>query len=120
MKNILIVDDSAEIRETLSKLLKTIDGLIIAGEADNYPSAINNFENLKPDTVILDIDLPIGNGIDILTEMKKIDPNVTIIMFTNYSNHTLKKMAIKQGADFFLDKSSDIDKLTEILTELAN
>ncbi len=119
MKNILIVDDSAEVRENLAKLLKTIEGVRLVGEAFDYISGIDRFDKLKPDIIILDIDLPAGTGIQVLSEVKKISPSTIIIMFTNYSNHVIKKLAIRQGANYFLDKSIDIDKLADILTELA-
>ena len=120
MKRILIVDDSAEVREYLSKLLKSIEGIQLAGEAEDYVSAIDNFKKLNPQAVILDIDLRVENGIKVLTELKRLSPSTIVIMFTNYTNHILKNLAIKQGADFFLDKSNDIDKLINILTNLAD
>lgn len=119
MKNILIVDDSTEVRENLSKLLRTIDGINIVGEASDYLSGIDRFDKLRPDIIILDIDLPVGTGIKVLSEVKKVSPSTTVIMFTNYSNHMIKNLAVKQGADYFLDKSNDIDKLADILTDIA-
>jgi len=120
MKNILIVDDSAEVRVNLIKLLDTVKGIKIIGEAEDYFSAIDNFKKLNPDIVILDIDLPNINGIEILSEIKKLNQSAVVIMFTNFTNRVMKKLAAKRGADFFLDKSNDIDKLEQILIELAD
>lgn len=120
MKNILIVDDSAEVRVNLIKLLETVKGIKIIGEAEDYFSAIDNFKKFNPDIVILDIDLPNINGIEILSEIKKLNQSATVIMFTNFTNRVMKKLAVKKGADFFLDKSNDIDKLEQLLIELAD
>lgn len=120
MKNILIVDDSAEVRVNLRKLLETVKGIKIIGEAEDYFSAIDNFKKFTPDIVILDIDLPDINGIEILSEIKKLNQSAIVIMFTNFTNRVMKKLAVKKGADFFLDKSNDIDKLEQLLIELAD
>ena len=119
MKKILLVDDSVEVRTTLAKLLGTIRGIQIVGQASDSLTFIEQFEKSRPNIVILDINLPVGNGIEILSMIKNISPITVVIMFTNYSNDAFKESTAKLGADYFLDKSTDVDKLLEILTNLS-
>ena len=119
MKNILIVDDSVDVRDNLSKLINTVKSLKILAAVGDSPAVIEQFEKQKPDIVILDIDLEIGNGIEILSTIKNISPATKVIMFTNYANEAFKKSTIRLGADYFLDKTQDVDKLMSILSSLA-
>jgi YesN/AraC family two-component response regulator len=119
MKNILLVDDSPIIIKGLKKIIGTIENLNIAGEAETTYAALDLFKQNKPDIVILDINLRGGNGIDIIHDFKKLNPSTVVIMLTNYSKETFRKTSLEHGANYFLDKITDVDKLIEILTELA-
>ena len=119
MVNILIVDDSEEVRENLSRLISTIDGLNIIGKAENHSDAVMLFEKHKPYIVILDIDLGLENGIEILKHIKHLYPATIVIMLTNYSNSGFKLSTEKLGADYFLDKSLDLERLINILMNIA-
>ena len=118
MKTILIVDDSVEVRKNLTKLIETLTGVKIIGAVADSPSVIKQFERQNPDIVILDIDLEIGNGIEILSTIKNLSPSTKVIMFTNYANEAFKRSTLRLGADYFLDKTQDVEKLMSILGDL--
>lgn len=120
MRKILIVDDSTQVRKNLVRLIGRIKGYTCVGEAENTAGVIVQLEAVKPDIVILDINLTDENGIDILAMIKNISPSTIVIMFTNYSKKGFKTISSKLGAEYFLDKTEDIDKLITILTELAS
>jgi len=120
MKKILIVDDSVSLRKDLKRFLQPIENIEIVGEASNSADAVRKHEALKPDIIILDIDLKSGNGIEVLTKIKKCLVPSTVIMFTNYSNYAFQKAAERLGANYFLDKTKDVDRLVDILKELAD
>ncbi len=83
MKNILIVEDSAIIRENLEKLISFIDGVRIIGAVHDYNGAVDNIEKKSPDIVILDIELNGSSGLDVLYFIKQDKRKPTVIIFTN-------------------------------------
>lgn len=118
MKKILLVDDSKEIIQILLKWIKPLNNLEVIGTAGTEVSAINLFNELKPDILILDINLKRGSGINVLSEIKTTCPKVIVIMLTNYGMDVFRKVAVDHGADYFVDKTKDIDQLIDILTKL--
>ena len=119
MKKILIVDDSATLRKDLRKLLQPIKNIEIIGEAIDSAGALRQCEALNPDIMILDIDLKNGNGIEVLTKVKKCSRSPIIMMFTNYSNSAYQKAAMRLGAGYFFDKTNDVEKLVSTLIDLS-
>ncbi|MDP3149932.1 MAG: response regulator transcription factor [Ignavibacteria bacterium] len=120
MKNILIIDDSVSIRKEIRKILKSVGGIKVVGEAAEPVEALKLYEAHKPDIIILDIDLKDGNGIDVLAQIRSSEKKVIIIMFTNYFNAAFQKASERLGANYFLDKTNDVDKLINIMKELAH
>ena len=72
-----------------------------------------------PDVGIFDIKLARGNGIDALTEAKRRVPGLVGIVMSNYATPQHLKASADAGAEFFLDKSSDFERITEILSSIA-
>lgn len=120
MKKILIVDDSATLRKDIKKLLNPIKSIEVIGEAIDAASAMRQCNALKPDIMILDINLKNGSGIDVLEKMKKCPQSPVTIMFTNYSKGEFQKATKRLGADYFFDKTNDIEKLIDTLTNLSS
>jgi DNA-binding NarL/FixJ family response regulator len=116
---IFIVDDSEPLRERLVKMLSEIDGVEIVGQAGNAAEAIEGIRNLKPKIVILDVQMPGGNGFKVLKAIKKGKNPPLILMFTNHDYPQYRKKCMQLGADFFLDKTKDFDNLINMFTVLA-
>ena len=116
---VLIVDDSSMVQERLLLMLSEQDGIHIVGQAQNGIDALKLIKDQKPHTVILDIRMPGGNGIDVLQNIKQINPNIKVIMFTNYPYSQYRTKCLKSGADYFLDKSAEFNKIPEIINHLA-
>ncbi|HEV2913747.1 MAG TPA: response regulator transcription factor [Pyrinomonadaceae bacterium] len=115
---IFIVDDSKAIRERLAKMLSEIDGVKVIGEASNAAEAVTGIRTLKPKVVILDIQMPDGNGIEVLKIIKQEKPAPLVMMMTNHSSAYYREKCLKLGADYFLDKARDFEKLVEIFKDL--
>ena len=79
-KTILIVDDNFYIRREVGKLFKREEGFEICGEAENGKEAIAKALKLHPDLIVLDLSMPIMNGLDAARELKQVMPTVPLIM----------------------------------------
>lgn len=115
---VVLVDDSDIVRERLRAMLGEVAGIEIVGESRDSVEAIDSIRKLNPDAVVLDIRLPNGSGIDVLQRVKEDNPSTTVIMLTNYPYPQYRRKCLEAGADFFLDKSTEFDKLPEILRHL--
>jgi DNA-binding NarL/FixJ family response regulator len=116
---IFIVDDSMPIVVRLTNILSGEENLKIVGIANNATKAIEYIAKSNPDVVILNIHMPDGNGIDILKQIKKEKPSTIVLMLTNYTESDYRKICMKEGADFFLDKSIEFEKIIDICKTLA-
>jgi DNA-binding NarL/FixJ family response regulator len=114
-----IVEDSALIRGRTKYMLSKINGVDIAGASGYVDDAIMEIKEKKPDIVILDIRLNGGNGIDVLKKIKEEKPDTTVIVFTNYMYPEYISRCKELNADYFYDKSSDFNKLFELISEKA-
>jgi len=117
---IYIVDDSEIMRERLSMLILSIEGVEISGEAETEDEAIKAIMELKPDIVILDIMLKKGNGINVLRELKKQNSTSTVIMLTSYIYPQYVRKCLGLGANFIFNKNSDIEELINTLRSFKN
>ena len=113
-KRVLIVDDSKVIRERLSSLISDTVGVELAGEAEDTQSAIHLWQSTKPDMVILDLRIPGGGGINVLSRIKKQSPETVVVILTNYPYVAYRKRCAELGADFFFDKSTEFEKVKSI------
>ena len=115
---VFIVDDSALVRERIITMISEHPGIEIIGQSKNAQEGINSILKLKPDVVILDIRMPGGNGIEVLKNIKKNGSGPTIIIFTNYPYPQYRKKCMEAGADYFFDKSTEFNKIMEVLKKL--
>ncbi len=116
---IVIADDSELLRERIKESLKDVKEVEIVGEADNGIDAIKIIKENNPDLVLLDIRMPELNGIGVLKKMKANGNKSKVCIFTNYPYSQYKTKCIEEGADYFLDKNQDLNKIPAIVAELA-
>ena len=114
----LIVDDSLIVRERLGTMLSEIPKIETVSQAKNESEARDLLRMLNPEVLLLDIQMRGGNGIDLLRKIKKERPSPLVVVFTDLSDTRYRKKCMDAGADFFFDKSTDFDKLTEVLSKL--
>lgn len=115
---VFVVEDSVPVRERLVEMIREVAGVEVVGEADSYGSAVAGIMSTQPDVAILDISLAEGNGIDVLVEVKPRLPGLKGIMLTNYSSPQHIKASADAGAEYFLDKSVDFERIAEILEQM--
>ena len=114
-----IVDDSAVLRERLTTMFSELKNVEVIGEAESALQAKEAIPRLEPDVVILDIRMPGGNGIEVLKEIKKGRNPPVVIMLTNYPYPQYRKKCMDAGANFFFDKSTEFEKVTEVFKKLG-
>jgi len=115
---VFIVDDSALVLERLTDLLKEIPDLHLVGKAGNVPEAIKSIRDVNPDAVILDLQMPGGSGLDVLRAIRPDHPSLHILICTNYPYPKYREECLTAGADFFLDKSAEFERIPVIFREL--
>lgn len=115
---IFIADDSDTLRERLTTMLLEIEGAKVVGQARNATEAVEGIRSLNPDVVILDIQMPGGSGIDVLKTIKRYARPPVVMMLTNHASAVYREKCMEWGADFFLDKSREIERLTAICESL--
>ncbi len=113
MSKILIVDDEQQIRSLLKRILE-LEGYNVC-EASDCKSAINKLTQEKPDVILCDVFLPDGNGVDLITQMKKILPECEIILLTAHGNISDGVQAIKNGAFDYITKGNDNNKIIPLI-----
>lgn len=99
-------------------MVSALKNVEVIGQAEDGLQAIDSIRELKPDAVILDIQMPNGSGIEVLQKIKIREPAPLIIMLTNYAYPQYRKRCMDAGADFFFDKSTQFDKVMKVLAAL--
>jgi DNA-binding NarL/FixJ family response regulator len=116
---LLIVDDSPLIRQRLTAMLSSVDGVEVVGQAEDVQEAIERARCLRPDALILDLRLPSGSGLDVLHAVKRDDPAPLVMMVTALAGPEQRDACLAAGADFFFSKSRDIGQLMETVETYA-
>ena len=114
--DLFIVEDSIPVRERLLRTLEGMVGLDIVGTAEDVPAAIDGLTSFPPDALILDLQLPSGSGLQVLRAVRQKLPNMRVIVMTNFAAEPYRKAAMAAGAEVFLDKSADFERVRDILT----
>ncbi len=118
---ILIVEDYLHTRKTTAYGLKIKLPDVNISEADNGQSAINYIKlEHKPDIVLMDISMPIMNGIDTTMHIKNILPETKVIMLTSFNEKKLVLSAFKSGANAYCLKNIKLDELINVIKSVLN
>jgi len=91
---VLVVDDSRLARQELRTLLAAIDGVACVGEADDVPAACTAIETLKPDVVLLDVQMPAGSGFDVLEQLSTVPPVIFVTAYDAYAVRAFQANAL--------------------------
>lgn len=112
---ILIVDDSPYVRESLGWLLRDEPGLTVAGDAANGADAISQAVKLKPDAVILDIELPDTDGFAVTRQLKQLPDPPLVVLLSIHNDALSKQRGVEAGCDAFVEKGSGWSELLTVL-----
>ncbi len=115
-QRILVVDDEKSIREALSKVLRNEDYEVLMAETGQ--EAMERYGTGRIDLLLLDLNLPGGNGWTTLDWLAKVNPLLPVVIITGRSNQ--RALAEKSGADALMEKPLDVPRLLETIQELLN
>jgi DNA-binding NarL/FixJ family response regulator len=105
-KRVLIVDDHLAMRRAVTRVLESQSNLVVCGEAENGQRAIEEAERLKPDLIVLDLSMPIMNGLEAARILRGMMPNIPILMYTSFASSNLSEAALAAGVSRVSTKSS--------------
>ncbi len=111
---VLIVDDSATIRKNLARIVAESEETEVVGEAADAQQGLELARTLHPDLVTLDLRMPGGSGLNVIKQIKQLEPSPIVMVLTNYSHAAYRKRAAEAGADFFFDKSTECNKALDV------
>lgn len=117
-KRILIVDDGAEVRQVLRAILEARTDYEICGEAANGVEAVGKALELKPDLLLLDVAMPMLNGVEVASVLAGAMPDLPIVIYTMYSEMLGLSLATAVGAKAVISKADGIGKLLECVGSL--
>ena len=117
--NVFIVEDSASIRERLVAMLGGIEGVTVVGQAETPGEALEGILRTRPDSVVLDIHLVGGTGIEVLRQAHLQTPDTVFIVLTNHPDPQYRRICMEAGAAYFFDKSSEIAKVRDVIAGLG-
>ncbi len=112
MPSVLIVDDNAVVRKLVRDCIDTDTNWLVCGEAENGKIAVEKVKDLRPDVVVLDLQMPVMNGLEAAKEIKQSVPETAVVMFTMHTSDQLLKEAQAVGIQDVVSKS---DRIAETL-----
>jgi RNA polymerase sigma factor (sigma-70 family) len=113
-----IVEDSDKLRETLVRVIERADGFSCASDYANAEDALKDLPQIKPDVVLMDINLPGMNGVECVRQLKKIAPEIQVMMLTVYEDTENIFDALAAGASGYMLKRTAGKELLEAIAEV--
>jgi two-component system chemotaxis response regulator CheY len=102
--SVLIVDDNTLVRRMLRSWLEQHSEWEVCGEAENGKLAVERVQELQPNIVILDLQMPVMNGLEAAREIKRLAPNTALIIFTAHASYQLVREARTHGVSDVVSK----------------
>ena len=116
---ILIAEDHTIVRKGLCSILKNEKDIDVIGEAENGKEAIKKVEELTPDVVVMDISMPLLNGLEATRQIKRRFPEVKVLILTVHSNEEYISEILKAGASGYLVKKAAPEELVAAIHAVA-
>ncbi|GJM23059.1 MAG: DNA-binding response regulator [Planctomycetota bacterium] len=109
--HLFLVDDHSMTRAGMRTLINDMPGLRVVGDHGKAREAIDLIGQLKPDLVLLDITMPALSGIDAISKIRAVHPEVRIVMLSHHEGDSFVEQSLEQGADGYLSKDSEPEEL---------
>lgn len=116
---VLVVDDHLVVRSGLRALLETVDGIDVVGEASGGRDAVQQAIDIVPDVVLMDLQMPDGDGIDATKAIAAACPSVAVLVLTMYERDDMVFSALRAGARGYLLKGADQAEVIRSIVAVA-
>ncbi len=116
---IILADDHQIVRECIRALIERQPGMEVIAEAENGRTAVQMVQELLPDVVIMDINMPDMNGLEATRQITAIVPNVKIVALSAYSDRRFVVEMLKAGASGYVSKNHDFKEVIEAIRAAA-
>jgi two-component system, NarL family, nitrate/nitrite response regulator NarL len=117
---VLIADDNRSIRRGLRELFQTAEDFEVCGDAENGKEAVERAQELCPDLILLDLSMPVMNGLDAARTLKRIMPEVPVLMYSAYDDSLTEKEARSAGVSALVSKSERLSVLLDTARSLVD
>ena len=118
-KRVLIVDDVPQVRRELHTLLPLLDAIDIVGEAENGQDAIELAAALQPDVILMDVEMPIVDGLAATRLIKPQCPQCRIVILSIHNDEAVRATARSAGVDDFVDKGAPLTTLLQAIQTIS-
>ena len=115
---VLVVDDLAHVRQGLRTILQLMEDMEVVGEASNGLEAVQLAEQLEPDVVLMDLEMPKLDGFEATQRIKDRHPAIGVVMITIHDSNSNREQATRVGVDAFVEKGTPIQALSEIIRQV--
>jgi DNA-binding NarL/FixJ family response regulator len=115
---VFIVDDSILIRDRVTAMLEA-GAMAVTGWAATPRAAIDGILAASPDVVVLDVQLEGGSGLQVLRAVRQAAPDIAFVVFSSNSGPAYRKRYFGEGAEAFLDKSTEFDQLVQTVAKAS-
>ena len=116
---VMIADDHALVREGISAILGRYDNITVVGEASNGKEAIDKVDKLKPDVILMDIAMPGLGGLEATVEIKKKNPDIKILVLTQYEDKEYISRFLKVGVSGYMLKKAVGSELLSAINAIS-
>ena len=116
---VLVVDDAPSIRALLRSTLP-LHGFEIVAEADRASHGIELAKAEQPDVIVLDVQMPVVNGVEAIAPLKAEAPKALILMYSSHDEEDMRDQALKNGADAYFDKLAPISQMADEMHRLVS
>ena len=116
--NVLVVDDHALLRTGVANIINQAPDLHVVAEASNGVEAVDAFERYRPDVTLLDLRMPVMEGVEAVRQIRERDPHAKVIVLTTYDTDEDISRALKAGAKAYVLKDISADGLIECIHDV--
>src|ERR1017187_674461 len=114
---VIIADDHTLFRAGVKTALSVKKDVELIAEADNGMQLLNLLKHVEPDVILLDIQMPIMDGIQTLPEIRKLYPHVKVIILSMHNDHSMISKLMEIGANSYLTKNTDSENIYQARSE---
>lgn len=118
--SVMIVDDEEHIRRYMESIVNSLSCASVVAQADNGESALEQYAIIKPELILLDINMPKKNGIEVLAKIREKDQDTSIIIITSLSSIEMVKQSVALHAANYLLKDNPPEKIRDVIQKVCH